>query len=158
MTELLKLTWENIDDVCNKVSDLITKVNYKPEIIISIGRGGLIPSRILSDRLNVSNIYMYNVKLYTGINARKSKPTIEFFNCDVQNKSVLLVDDILDSGITVNAVLEDLLKKRPKAVRTATLYCREDSISKPTFYGSIVRKGLWIEFPWEKVETEKENK
>ena len=151
-TEYVKLSWENIENYCNKIADSVFKSCLIPDVIISIGRGGMIPSRILSDMLKVNQVYMYNIRLYTGVNKRDSVPKLEFFSGTVEKKNVLLVDDIMDSGLTIEAVLNDIRSKRIAGARVATLLCKKHNIRRPAFYAAESEENQWIIFPWEKKE------
>jgi len=155
-TKIKNLSWKNIDSYCEDIVNKIKKVNYSPNVIVSVGRGGMIPSRIISDRLNIHTIYMVNIKLYTGINKRMSAPVIMPFNYIVQRQDILLVDDIFDTGITIEAVLNEMRKKQIGSIRTACLLCKENAPSKPTFYSDMVKENEWIVFPWENKEFEGE--
>lgn len=45
---------------------------------------------------------------------------------DVEGKNILLVDALVESGITLDHLVQQLLLKKPKSVRTAALVDRED--------------------------------
>jgi hypoxanthine phosphoribosyltransferase len=151
-TTYVKLSWENIEQYCSTISESIIKSKIIPDVIISIGRGGMIPARILSDKLSIKQVYMYNIKLYTGVNTRQAKPTLESFTGNVEKKNILLVDDIMDTGLTIEAVLNDIRTKRVVTSRVATLLCKKSNIRKPTFYAAESEENEWIIFPWEKKE------
>jgi len=151
-TVFVKLTWDAIDEYCDKLAHSILKSKQLPDMIIAVGRGGLIPARILSDRLSIKSVYMYNIKMYTGVNQKQAKPTLEFFNHCVVGRNILLVDDILDSGTTIETVINDIKSKRAQSVRTATLICKKKALRKPTFCVSMCEDNHWIIFPWEKKE------
>src|ERR1035437_6995902 len=99
----VKLTWDMIDIHCDYIARAIVESKKIPDIIIAVGRGGMIPARILADRLSISCIHLYGIKLYTGVHQRAMKPSAENFNHYIEKKNILLVDDILDSGITIEA-------------------------------------------------------
>ena len=151
------LSWKDIDEMCESIVNQIQERKLKFDTIISLGRGGMIPARILSDRLNISSVYMYNIKLYKGINVRNSKPTVETFNHNIEKKTVLLVDDILDSGITIEKAYSDMISKRPERVMTATLFCKTCSTASSSFFARPTKNDDWIIFPWEKEEFKKES-
>ena len=113
----------------------------------------MIPARILSDRLGIDNVQLFTIKLYKGIAQRNNKPTIGSFSIDVDKKNILLVDDILDSGRTVEAVISYMKLKKPTSVKTVTLLCRKSNKRKPTFFAEECEDGEWIVFPWEQNET-----
>ena len=147
------IPWSQIDKYCDKIAEAIVKSKVFPDMIIAVGRGGMIPARILSDRLGVDNVQLFSIKLYKGIAQRNNKPTIGNFPVDVQDKNLILIDDILDSGTTIDAVITYMQSKRPKSIKTATLLCRKSNKRKSTFFADECDDGVWIIFPWESNET-----
>jgi hypoxanthine phosphoribosyltransferase len=128
--------------------------HYKPDVIIGLLRGGIIPARIFADFFNVKmDFFALDVKLYTGINERDKKPVIRHFDEDIKGKKILIVDDIWDSGTTMKAVLEYL---KNEDIQTVTLYWKETADQKPTYYSYVAKEEQWIVFPWEKTETKNE--
>lgn len=133
------------------ISDQIQKMNYKPDVLISIGRGGMIPTRILSDLLNVKEVSYITAKMYTGIDQRDNKPTIGniILSTTLTNKNILLIDDIIDSGLTVDAVYNKIKELKPLSVKVATILCKKHVSRKPSFYKCDCENDQWIVFPWE---------
>lgn len=153
----VKLSWEHIDNMCALISNKIKETNFKPDIIVALGRGGLIPSRILSDSLNVSSVYMFNIKLYKGVNIRDSIARVENFNAPVEKKNVLVVDDILDSGITIDTAIPVIQNRRAASIKMTTLLCKKHATRKPTYFAADSEDDEWVIFPWERVEFSKES-
>lgn len=145
----IRLAWKDVDDMCEAIANQIKEKKMQLNVIVSIGRGGMVPARILSDRLDIKDVYLYNIKLYKGIALRNSKPSVEPFNHNIEKKSVLLIDDILDSGVTLEKAYSEMMSKRPLKVTTATLFCKETAITKPSFYSKFCIDNAWIVFPWE---------
>ncbi len=46
---------------------------------------------------------------------------------DIKDKDVLLVEDIVDSGLTVRHLLKTLTKKKPRSIKVCTLLNKPDS-------------------------------
>jgi len=46
---------------------------------------------------------------------------------DIKDKDVLLVEDIVDSGLTVQHLLKTLTKKKPRSIKVCTLLNKPDS-------------------------------
>ena len=145
----VKLSWTDIEESCKHIATQIEASKWKPDVIISVGRGGMIPSRILSDILNISDIYMYYIKLYRAINIRNQQPKVEFFSHNVENKTVLLVDDIVDSGISIEKAVEVFSIKKCQSIKTATILCKDHVIRRPTYFSKICKQDEWVVFPWE---------
>lgn len=145
----VNLSWNDIEGYCNDLAIKIKATKFQPDMIIALGRGGMIPARLMSDILGVQNVCMFGIKLYTGVSTKKDKPTIEPFNHIIEKKNVLLIDDILDSGITIEKAYETLYNKKPKSIKIATLLCKKTSLKKPTFFSKECLENEWIIFPWE---------
>ena len=150
--KFLTLTWDDIDRQCSILSNKIIDSKFNPDIIISIGRGGMVPSRILSDLLNVKNVYMHSISSYVGINSIGTV-NAESLKINIYNQSVLLVDDIVDSGGTMEFMMREIVKSRPKSVKFATLLCKDHVVIKPSYYAEECSKDSWVIYPWEKKET-----
>lgn len=153
------ISWKEITDIIKYMGSNIEKT-YKPEIIISIVRGGMIPSVILAHKLNVRNVE--NIKsietLNDEINAIKQEPIIDknINLSNIKGKKVLIVDDILGSGATIKKIEEEVKKWKPKEIRTAICIVNEENwekSNKNNYKGEIEYIGKsvrgWVVFPWE---------
>ena len=129
--------------------------NYQPEAIVGLLRGGVIPARIFCDYFNVTlDFFAIDVKLYNGIGTTEEKPKIREFEEDlIRGKRILIIDDILDSGKTMDAILNHLSGEN---ITTATLYCKRTAKRKPDYYCDMVEECVWLNFPWEKNEFKKQ--
>ena len=150
------MTWEEVEKACNNIHKAMIQKNYVPDIIVGLLWGGIVPTRLLVDlmghkRLNTHVMY---TSLYDGTKKRDNvEIKHQFSKEDLNNKKVLIVDDIWDTGETMKAVLQELLEHNCM-VSTATLvYKNSNSSIAPTFYDKIVeRDDVWTVFPWEKHE------
>jgi len=64
---------------------------------------------------------------------------------------VLLVDDIADSGASLQLAVSHLQTQGAAEVKTATLYYKTQSAVKPDFYEKQTQ--CWVIFPWDLKET-----
>jgi len=63
----------------------------------------------------------------------------------IKGKHVYIIDDILDSGNTMNAVIDYLEVKKPASISIVTLITRETSpIPKQKSYHAFTIKDEWI--------------
>ncbi len=146
-------TWPDIISMSLQLGKMVVADRFKPDYLVGVARGGLVPLRILSDFFNMNNILIINVKLYKTIGERKR--TVEFvqkINFDINASNVLLVDDVADTGITLKAIVEYLLnEKKPKELKVATLHYKPWSVIKPDYYVEETKD--WIVYPWEYYES-----
>ena len=150
--EFLFLSWDDVQGLSEKVSDLIMDSGYKPDLMIAISRGGFDPARIISDQLNIRKLASLQIIYYTGLNSRRDEPEVLFpLNAQVEGLKVLVVDDVSDSGNSLIVVKKYVEKKGASEVKIVTLHHKPWSKLLPDFYAEEVDK--WIIYPWEPRES-----
>jgi hypoxanthine phosphoribosyltransferase len=66
---------------------------------------------------------------------------------DLKGKTVLLVDDIIDTGKTINFLKEHFLNKGALQVKTACLFYKKNlGVPEPDFYGHEIGDGFIVGF------------
>ncbi|RLG60433.1 phosphoribosyltransferase [Candidatus Geothermarchaeota archaeon] len=144
-----------LNDIYEAVLDICAQIVEKGlsvDVIVGISRGGLVPSRLFSDILDVNQVEIVKAEYYTGIMEKARKPVVSVpEDLNVKNMNVLLVDDVADTGDTLIEVEKELLKMGAANVYKATLYVKPWNKAKIDFYHRMV--DAWIIFPWEIAET-----
>ena len=137
---------EMIDSIRN-ISEQLTIANFDPEVIISVNRGGCIPGIYLSHYIEKPH-QVINLELRDSAKA----PDLDSIKEKIrQFSSVLIIDDINDSGKTIG-VIKDLSKNLTTKIHFAVLINKSESKSKVEYYGKTVNTKLhdyWYVFPWE---------
>ena len=145
------VAWREIDTCVETVGRTIRTARFRPDCIVAILKGGLVPARLLSDFFGSIEIYPMRVKAYDGTR-KLDRVRLESFRYPIGRKRVLLVDDIHDSGQTLQKVIRYLQRRRPRALRTATLFYKHQASHPPDFHARTVAPDVWMVFPWEKNE------
>jgi len=145
-----------------KICRDITLSKWRPDLIVGIGRGGLLPAVMISQ--------YFDIKMNSlDISLRDGGDTVS--NCGLASDvydgmNILVVDDINDTGATFNWLMEDWRSSAlPSAIRwnndiwnkTVKFAVVVDNLSsqcknKMDFTGIEVNKAennVWIEFPYE---------
>ena len=128
---------------------LIQEVNKSEiDVIVGIARGGLTLAHAMAEGLNLREVQAIRTELYDD-KAKREKISIYDTVFLTKHKTILVVDDIADSGETLEAVMQHLEKKY-KSIKfvSATLFYKKTSVYKPHFW--INEANEWIEFFWEK--------
>lgn len=125
---------ENMDifisqnSIQNKVKEIANKIDndYKDEevIIISILKGAIYFTIDLIKNINNPNIQLDFMKVSSYKNNTESNNEIDFqldLSIDITNKNIIIVDDILDTGYTMQFLYNHLAKKNPKSIKTCVL-------------------------------------
>ncbi len=125
---------------------------YKPDVIVAVARGGLIPARILADLLEAPQLTTIQIEFYVDIARTRQEPVLkQALTIQVSGKNILLVDDIADTGKSLQLAKTCLQNQGAKEIKTATLYFKPQSNTKPDFYEK--QTGSWVIFPWDAKET-----
>ena len=142
------LTWSAYGTGVRELAEMVATDGYRPDMILCIARGGLFVAGSLGYALDVKNLYVMNVEYYTGVDSRLDVPLILPPTPDLvdQRKAkVLIVDDVADTGHTLEIVRE-FCEGKVAEVRTAVIYEKTHSIVKCDYVWK--RTDLWILFPW----------
>lgn len=148
------VSWREVHEVMGLLAKRLIK-DCTPEIIVAVAKGGLIPARILSDILGVEEMGFIEIKFYKSIGIRAEKPFIKHVAIpSIKDRNVLVVDDVVDSGRTMQLVVDTLADHAPKQLRTLALYFKPWSTYIPDYYFDVTDD--WIVYPWETCEAKKE--
>jgi len=52
-------------------------------------------------------------------------------NCKIEGRDILVVEDIVDSGLTMEYIMELVLKENPRSFRIVTLLFKEEAVKAP---------------------------
>ena len=143
------LTWTQIEDLAIRLADRLPD-GY--DVMLVITRGGMVPACIISERLNLRNILVAAVMFYSDLERTLDRPIFLQFPADplLNNRRVLIVDDVWDSGRTIVAVRERVLAAggRPD---TAVLHYKPTHSKygalRPDFF--VDETDAWIVYPWD---------
>ena len=70
------LTWETFGDAGRELAQLVADSGYRPDLILTIARGGLLPAGALGYALDVKNLVVVNVEFYVGMDQRLDVPVM----------------------------------------------------------------------------------
>lgn len=121
---------------------------YEPDIILAIARGGVTFGHFVAEKLDLRELYTLNSIHYDNM---KKLSTIKIYNIPnlPQDKKVLVLDDIVDSGESMREIMKILEQKFPKtSFKTGAIFYKKDAIFTPDF--KIKEASDWIEFFWNK--------
>ncbi len=147
------LTWDQVEELIAEIEKQIKNKKKKYDWIIGINRGGLIPSVLLSHRLDVPH-GVNTVQSYKGKEKKELKADlyISMVGFIKPHHNVLLVDDIADSGESLETAVKSIRKIDSDArnIDVATLHYKPKSIFKPTYFSKEIDNDLWVVYPWER--------
>lgn len=145
-----KLTFDEVIKITSELADKITSSGYKPDYLIGIPTGGLFPLALLAKELKIKNVLSILTES-KGTEEKKEVNIIAYPKMDLSNKKLLLIDEIAESGITLQQILQKLKEIYPNSeIKTATLGVNKDKCKVFPDYFIFFEEGDWVVFPWEK--------
>lgn len=139
--------WQMAYDDSYYLYEKIRDSGFEPEMIIGIARGGWIPARLIADFFFIKSTANIKAEAYQMVGQTDVEAKItQNINTNIEGKRVLVVDDVADSGATLEAVLGQIQSLNPSEVRTAMLYYKPHSKIVPDYY--IHETSAWVLFSW----------
>jgi xanthine phosphoribosyltransferase len=174
----MKKVYVSWNDVQRQVQEILRQMlhdQWRPDYVVGITRGGLVPANLISQYLDC-RMETLQVRLRDGkdegceSNCWMSEDAFGYESHDPMassdgRKNILIVDDINDTGATLNWIKQDWMSSCLPTderwnevwgnnVRVATLYDNEVSKAElPINYcAETINKAndpQWVVFPWE---------
>jgi len=145
----LPLSWTDYHDNALQLADCILSAKKPLDKIIAISRGGLTLGHLLTDFLKIP-IATFTIQSYTDIQSHGESVITEPLKTNIRGKHVLLVDDVADSGKTLQRAIKYLARFHPASVFVSTMFFKPRSVFKPDYY--VATTTNWILFPYEPTE------
>ncbi|HSR89069.1 MAG TPA: phosphoribosyltransferase family protein [Candidatus Udaeobacter sp.] len=151
----IKITWQDVERDTLYIVHAMAKSNFKPDVIISLARSGLIPAAMISYCLSNKQLYVIKAdfsKTQSKDSSQdlRSRPVLsQRIKRSLKGLKVLVVDEMTVSGETLKLVSKYLQTKNPRQVKYAVLYQQPWSQFKPDYRGRIITS--WPLFPWKEL-------
>ncbi len=138
------LRYYGYEEFIRDVKVLIAKIDWEFDAIVAISRGGLTLAHFLGEYYKIRNVFTINA---IGYDDQKKLDEVRVFNIpDLQGfHRVLVVDEIVDSGETMQKVIQKLDSFDVK-LRSAVIFVKPDAIYQPDFFVQYTNE--WIDFFW----------
>jgi hypoxanthine phosphoribosyltransferase len=150
----MKKYWYDWKEMRRDVNSLCREIvldNFNPDIIVGISRGGLVPGIMMS--------HWFKKPFHPVKASLRDFPEWETYLPRPQDKKILIVDDICDSGETFKRIKDSIdgyttstSGKQLADVRFASLWWNNEVEFEPHYYAQEMAKDstqTWIHFPWE---------
>ncbi len=144
------ISWDEAYRLARTLAHKIVESGFKPDIVIGIARGGLVPARMVCDFLLMDELASIRTE-HWGIASKHELARIKFSlpeEADISGKNVLVVDDVADTGDSFSVILDYLEQKNPMEIRTAVLHYKTCSTVVPDYWGKKLEEWNWIIYPW----------
>ena len=146
MIEVLDKSFEIFikrEEIGQKVSSIAQRINADYEgkeiIFIAVLNGAFMFASDLLKNIHVPcEISFVKMSSYQGTQTTGVVDELIGLNTDVEGKEVIIIEDIVDTGHTIDKINTLLKGKNPNSIETCTLLYKPDAfkgISKPNYVG-----------------------
>lgn len=154
----LYVSWEEYHTKIEQLAAKIYESQWEFDQILCLARGGLrigdVLSRIYNKPLAILSATSYGGKDFQERGSLTIANKITMTTAKL-GKRILLVDDLVDSGVTLDQILVWLKQHQEyeiAEVRSAVLWFKACSVAKPDYYVDFLPDNPWIHQPFEKYE------
>ena len=154
----LHVSWNEYNTLVERLALRVHQSGFTFNQVICIARGGLrvgdVLSRIFEQPLAILSTHSYTAEggtirgeLVIAEHMTMTRPRL--------GERVLLLDDMVDSGHTLEAVYGELPRRFPHIteIRTAVLWWKGASVFKPDYWVEHLPHNPWIHQPFEVYDT-----
>lgn len=147
------VSWHMISRLAHRLSHQIRADGFQPDIVVAIARGGYVPARLLCDFLDIYDLTSIRILHYAAGSRKIEKPRLYMpLAVDIRDRKVLLVDDVTDSGDTLQLAIDHVREHGPSEMKTAVLQHKQVSSMAPDYYAHKVITWRWLVYPWAVIE------
>lgn len=153
----LHVSWDQYNALVERLAVQVYESGWRFNQIICIARGGLrigdVLSRTFDTPLAILSTHSYTAAEGT---VRGALAIAEHMTMTAPRlgERILLVDDMVDSGHTLQAVYEILPQRYAhiEELRTAVIWYKACSVFKPDYYVDYLADSPWIHQPFERYD------
>lgn len=147
------VSWDRFHQLARVLALSIRDSGFRPDMVVAIARGGVMPARVLCDYLSIMEMTCIRVEHYR---ARTKAPEAHIkypLNASVDDLRILVVDDVSDTGESFVAALEHIRQRgEPAEIRTCALQHKTVSSFVPDYYAHEINEWRWVTYPWAVIE------
>jgi len=134
-------------ELISRIKSIIDSRGIAFDAIVGISTGGLAPTAVVANEFGIKP-FIVGIRYYKDIELRMEKPELfENISSSLYGKHVLLIDDVADTGKTIELAKEYIYMKGALSVIVATLHYKPHCAIMPDAY--VVATDKWIVYPWE---------
>ncbi|MBT3418043.1 MAG: hypoxanthine phosphoribosyltransferase [Flavobacteriales bacterium] len=121
-----------IAEIVHSISNQINNSGVKDPLFISVLNGSFMFSSDIMKNITIPNTEISFIKLssYLGTESTGSVDELIGLGKDIKNRNIIILEDIIDTGITLEKIISLLKKEEVADIKVATLLFKPDAYTK----------------------------
>ena len=121
-----------IAEIVNSIANNINKSRIKDPLFISVLNGSFMFSSDIMKKITIPNTEISFIKLssYSGTESTGSVDELIGLGQDIRNRNIVILEDIIDTGITLEKIISLLKKEEVADIKVSTLLFKPDAYTK----------------------------
>jgi hypoxanthine phosphoribosyltransferase len=116
--------------IASQMNDEFSKTESAP-LFISVLNGSFIFASDLLRQLKIQcQIEFIRLKSYEGVSSTENLLEIIGLNVDMKGRHIIILEDIVDTGHTLDKLVKKLQKENPKSIKIAALIFKKEAFKK----------------------------
>ncbi|CAN5405284.1 phosphoribosyltransferase [soil metagenome] len=150
----LWISWDDYHHAIERLALIVHESGWKFDQVLCLARGGMRPGDIFSRIFDVPLGILSTSSYREGTGTRRGDLDIASYITMTRGPlagRILLVDDLVDSGVTLDKVKQHLKANFPAVtdVKSAVIWYKACSTTKPDYYLEYLETNPWIHQPFE---------
>ena len=128
----LFITNNEIADIVTIIANKLNQIKIKNPLFIAILNGSFLFAADIIRNITIPNSEISFIKLtsYSGTNTTGKVKQLLGINGDISGRNVIILEDIIDTGITLEEVINLLQNENVANIKVATLLFKPDAYKK----------------------------
>jgi len=123
------------DEICNRIEGLAAQIQSdyqsRKTVFLIILNGAFIFAADLLKRINIqAEISFVKVSSYQGTSSSGKIKSVLGIDIDLKGKDVIIIEDIVDTGLTLDYLLKTLNSHQPSSIEVASLLFKKEAYQK----------------------------
>lgn len=144
MVKKVHYTWKDIEHMIVTINNLMFADEWRPDYIVGLTRGGLVPAVIMSNSTGIP-MHALDVRFRDTDGLVGPESNTWMAEDAYEGKNILILDDINDSGNTLNWIRQDWMSSCfPNDARWATIW--GENVRVATLMDNAASEFEWVDY------------
>ena len=128
----VSISENEISEIINSMANQINNLSTEKPLFIAVLNGSFLFAADIMRKITIPNCEISFIKLasYSGTESTGEVNKLIGINKDIKGRNIIILEDIIDTGITLEKIIDLLEKEDVNSIKTATLLFKPDAYKK----------------------------